>query len=122
MIPTGDANIAVTLGGTEGNRGAMQLVAGTSRFFDLPHAIDNTKWHRVTATVTTRGKSASIAFELDGKPVEKWSGPARQLRTSGMWRPGSASLLGVGAMHSTVTFRAVQLRMLSGQPRILRNR
>jgi len=119
VCPVGTSAVGFVLSTWHGEAGGLSYVDGkhvrNNATTVKPCPIRNGREYCVHVRVDPAGDQAAIAVTLNNLPFLTWRGAVSALSAGGM-RPG----LGLGAYASTVLFRSVRLKMLSGEARLLR--
>jgi hypothetical protein len=124
LIPVGSHHCAVILSGYEGKGGisAVEIIDG--RYSDSdenptvkrPGKLEN--GHRYRLVVSVRllaAEQATVDVTLDGKRyLPSWTGGQASLGARDEWTLRDPRHVGLGVLHSRVTFHSVRLRMVSG--------
>jgi hypothetical protein len=70
--------------------------------------------------VLLRGDQATIAADLDRLPLLRWTGPQKRLMRKEVYENHKNRQLAFGTRGSRVVIRSFQLRVLSGNVKLLR--
>jgi formylglycine-generating enzyme required for sulfatase activity len=125
-LPVGSKNVqfAIDSGNTQST--ALEFVDGHS--VDDPknptslkgiRIVDN-KTYTLEAQVLTKDDTATLRIDLDGKRILDWTGQSDRLSISKDWSLGDDTRPGLHPWGLDMRFEAVQLRMLSGDAKLLR--
>jgi len=127
VLPVGSARAAVQMGGWHGDG---WYYGGLGRINDKrayanettvkPGGLDNGREYVITIRVLAGRDRAQVAASLNGRPYIAWRGPESALSLYKEWVLPQRGSLGLCAYESTVVFRSVRLKMLSGEARLLR--
>jgi len=127
VLPVGSARAAVQMGGWHGDG---WYYGGLGRINDKrayanettvkPGDLDNGREYVITIRVLAGRNHAQVAASLNGRPYVAWRGPEAALSLYKEWVLPQRGSLGLFAYESTVVFRSVRLKMLSGEARLLR--
>ncbi len=124
IFPVGSARIKLGLNVWHGLGSGLALInrkeAHKNETGVRPGTLVNGREYALHITVVAKGDQAQIAVRLDGKPYINWRGPQSALSLSSWWALPKSGCLGLGTHESTVVFRSVRLKMLSGEARLLR--
>ena len=124
VLPVGSARIALCLSHGHGKASGLDQINGVGatkhESSARPGTLINGQEYLVGVKVLAEGRHARIETTLDGKPLMHWEGPQSALGVIGKYRIPPPGCLGLAACQSTVVFRSVRLRMLSGTATVLR--
>ena len=124
-LPVGGRHVQFALDAYGGQFTALEAVDGA--FVNDPgnptqirgkHIVGN-KTHVLEARVSLKGDTATIQVDLDGKRLVAWTDKPTRFSLHPAWRLKDDRQVGLRAWE-VFEFEAVHLRMLSGQPRLLR--
>jgi len=127
VLPVGSARAAVQMGGWHGEGwywGGLGRINDKRAYANettvKPGDLDSGREYVVTIRVLAGRDGHQVAVSLNGKPYIAWRGPESALSLAKDWILPQRGSLGLGAYESTVVFRSVRLKMLSGEARLLR--
>jgi hypothetical protein len=121
-LPAGARQCALHLSAWAGHSGGLEAVDRLT-ISDIcnpalrhPSSLVNGQRHRLLAQVRTREDNAVVDTWLDGKPFVHWAGKQSSLDISKEWSLPERWRAAVGANQCGVTFHAVRLRPVQGEP------
>jgi len=124
ILPVGSRQVGLMLGHVHGKASGLDMLYGKvpadNETAVKPAKFDNNRVYGVRVRVLLQQEVAHIAVHVDAKPYIEWRGPVSALSLGTTWSLGQHGGLGLGVSNSTVTWRSVRLRMLSGEARPLR--
>ena len=124
ILPVGSRQVGMMLGHVHGKTSGLDMLYGKvpadNETAVKPGKFDNNRVYGVRVRVLLQQEVAHIAVHVDAKPYIEWRGPVSALSLGTTWSLGQHGGLGLGVSNSTVTWRSVRLRMLSGEARPLR--
>ncbi len=115
-LPVGTGAVSLQLAGRSGladikRRGPSSNATGAAVAFQVNHL------YTVDVKVALDKDDATIAVNLDGKPLIRWKGPQEDLSA---YTTKRKDRIGLAAYDTIATFGAVRLRMQSGAATALR--
>jgi len=128
ILPLGDASaISVIADGwpRDGGMSVLSLIGKGNRgpgdvLIQKGIKFTNGKAHVMEATVKSKDGKASVAIELDGKPFLHWTGDPADVKSPPPWNVPEKGQIGIGSSSSVYEIGAIQLKMLSGEAKMLR--
>jgi len=119
FLPLGSSSVTLTLGLAETHIGFWNIAPGASSRGPVhlhPAPLNTNQEYQLNILVTLGGDQAEIAVMLDDKPLLHYQGPQGAL--SPMERLPNPRCLAVGTWGSTVAFKSLRLRMLTGKAKL----
>jgi hypothetical protein len=124
-LPVGDKHVNFALDAYGGEFTALEAIDGA--FVDSPanpsqikgkHVVTD-KSHSLEATVRMKDHTATIIVDLDGKRLLQWTGSPGRFSLHPAWRLKDDRQVGLRSWQP-FEFEAVQLRMLTGEAKLIR--
>ncbi len=124
ILPVGSTRVMLKLSTVHGLCSGLEMINGKStknnKTAVRPGTLTNGHQYSVQVKVLVDGHQARITVTLDGKPFIAWRGAESALSVPSPIHLPKPGCLGLGVWESTVVFRSVRLKMLSGQARLRR--
>jgi len=115
IFPVGSAAALVYFGG---GGGMLESKSQAERL--MPGVLQNNQDYTAEVKVTVDGETGEISAQMNGKPYMHWQGPLSDLRDPGQWKMPVRQMFGFGAHQTTMAFKSVKLRLLSGRAKLTR--
>ena len=121
ILPVASSTVTLHLGGWLGRASGLRLINGKGDNETVKAStLENGRQYSVNVKVLVDDHEAWITVTLDGEPLIAWRGAPSALSLNTRWRLPLPGYLGLAHSETTVVFRSVRLRMLSGEARLLR--
>jgi hypothetical protein len=121
ILPVGPTACGLVLSAASGAASGLEAIngrwAGANETAVRPGTVVNGQEYSLAIKVMLQGAQADISATLDGKPFVHWKGPTSALSIYPGWEVENSKCVAVGACHSAVEFRRVQMRSLTGELR-----
>jgi len=118
VLPAGSTSMALALNDYQAPLFYLNLVEGKPLQGKL-ESFANDQEHSLKVRVLLKGGQADLAFDLDGAPLLKWSGPVSALSEDPHRRLRQKQCPGLILHSCGVILRSLRLRVLSGEARPL---